>query len=198
MLTFRSPSDDIIARFLASQRSASLTYSPEGITRGDVAPAGFNRDHLRVPLGEGDEVFERAVAALRSWTMFRQGWVELFSDRGPPAVGQVVAVAPHFGLFTWLNACRVLYLIDEHTLTRRVGFAYGTLADHAESGEERFLIEMTSDGRVWYDLFAYSRPRHWLARLGGPFTRLQQRRFAKGSAAAMRRAVQPVQPDSPN
>jgi uncharacterized protein (UPF0548 family) len=195
MLTFRSPCDDEIAGFLASQRNVSLTYSPEGITRGDVIPAGFHRDHLRVPLGEGEEVFERAVAALRSWTMFRQGWVELFSDRGPPKVGQVVAVAPKFGPVRWLNTCRVLYLIDEHAPTRRVGFAYGTLADHAESGEERFMIEMMPDGQVWYDLFAYSRPRHWLARLGGPFTRLQQRRFAKGSAAAMRRAVQQAELD---
>jgi uncharacterized protein (UPF0548 family) len=48
---------------------------------------------------------------------------------------------------------------------------------------------MTADGGVWYDLFAISRPRHWLARMGGPFTRMQQRRFANGSAAAMRRAV---------
>jgi uncharacterized protein (UPF0548 family) len=188
MLTFRSPSDDVIAGLLTSQQNVSLTYSPGGMTRDELAPTGFNRDHLRVQLGQGEAVFERAVAALNAWTMFHQGWVELRGD-GPPRVGQVVAVVARFGPMRWLNACRVLYLIDERTPTRRVGFGYGTLDDHAECGEERFMVEMTADGSVWYDLFALSRPRHWLARLGGPFTRRQQRRFAKGSAAAMRRAV---------
>jgi uncharacterized protein (UPF0548 family) len=108
----------------------------------------------------------------------------------------VVAITPKIGPVWWLNACRVLYLIDEHAPTRRVGFGYGTLADHAECGEERFMIEMMADGAVWYDLFAYSRPRHWLARLGGPFTRLQQKRFAKGSGAAMQRAISSRTPEA--
>jgi uncharacterized protein (UPF0548 family) len=192
MLTIRLPNEEVISRFLASQQDVPLTYASEGMTRGAAASDGFRCDHLRVQLGEGPGAFERAAAALRNWTMFRQGWVELFSDGRPPTVGQVVAVVPKFGPVWWLNACRVLYLIDENTPTRRVGFAYGTLADHAECGEERFTIEMTADGAVWYDLFAYSRPRHGLARLGGPFTRAQQRRFARGSAAAMRRAVEGV------
>jgi uncharacterized protein (UPF0548 family) len=190
MLTFRPPNAEVISRFLASQQDSPLTYATEGMTYGRDVPAWFHRDHLRAQLGEGPAVFERAVAALQSWTMFRQGWVELHSD-GPPRVGQVVAIVPHIGPVWWLNACRVLYLVDEHALTRRVGFGYGTLVDHAECGEERFCVEMMPDGGVWYDLFAFSRPRHWLARLGKPFTRTQQRRFATGSAAAMRRAVEP-------
>jgi uncharacterized protein (UPF0548 family) len=70
------------------------------------------------------------------------------------------------------------------------GFAYGTLPGHAESGEERFLVEWDrAGGDVWYDLLAFSRPRHVLARLGYPLARRLQNRFAKESAAAMRRAV---------
>jgi uncharacterized protein (UPF0548 family) len=189
MITLKAPNDELIERYLAAQRKSSLTYATEGMTRVNVAPLGFHCDHLRVELGAGAAVFERAVVALNRWTMFRQGWVELRHDGRAPAVGQVVAVVPKIGPVWWANACRVLYLIDENTPTRRVGFAYGTLADHAECGEERFMIEMTADGAVWYDLFAYSRPRHWLARLGRPLARAQQRRFAQGSAAAMRRAV---------
>lgn len=48
----------------------------------------------------------------------------------------------------------------------RFGFAYGTLPGHVESGEERFQIEWhRSDDSVWYDILAFSRPNHPLARL---------------------------------
>jgi uncharacterized protein (UPF0548 family) len=90
----------------------------------------------------------------------------------------------------WLNACRIVYVIDETGPVQRFGFAYGTLPDHAETGEERFMIEWDrADDSVWYDILAFSRPRHWLARLGYPFSRLVQRRFARRSAEAMQRAI---------
>jgi uncharacterized protein (UPF0548 family) len=72
----------------------------------------------------------------------------------------------------------------------KFGFAYGTLPEHAESGEERFLIEWDrGENSVWYDILAFSRPRHWLARLGYPLTRRLQARFRRDSAAAMLKAV---------
>jgi uncharacterized protein (UPF0548 family) len=42
---------------------------------------------------------------------------------------------------------------------------------------------------VWYDVVAFSRARHPLARLGYPLARRVQRRFARESAEAMRKAV---------
>jgi uncharacterized protein (UPF0548 family) len=89
-----------------------------------------------------------------------------------------------------VNACRVVYVVDEGGPVQRFGFAYGTLPDHAESGEERFTVEWhEADDAVWYDILAFSRPQQLLARLGYPFARRLQKRFARGSAAAMRRAV---------
>jgi uncharacterized protein (UPF0548 family) len=83
-----------------------------------------------------------------------------------------------------------VYVVDEQGPVQRFGFAYGTLPDHAESGEERFTVEWHgADGAVWYDILAFSRPQQLLPRLGYPFTRKLQRRFARDSAAAMRRAV---------
>ena len=63
----------------------------------------------------------------------------------------------------------------------KFGFAYGTLPEHAESGEERFLIEWdrAGDGGVWYDILAFSRPRQFLARLGHPWVRRLQKRFGR-------------------
>ena len=90
----------------------------------------------------------------------------------------------------WLNACRIVYVVDEEGPVTRFGFAYGTLPQHAESGEERFTVEWReADGAVWYDILAFSRPRQLLARAGYPFARRLQKRFARDSAAAMQRAV---------
>lgn len=188
MLTLRPPTSDLLADFLASQRDLPLTYAPEEMTRG-TCPAGYNHDHRRVRLGTGIESFDRAVAALRQWAMFKQNWIQLYPADVPPQAGQVVEIVARIGPTWWMNACRVLYVIDEVTPHRRVGFAYGTLPGHAESGEERFSVELAHDGSVCYDLLAYSRPRHWLARLGYPLSRAMQRRFAAGSAAAMQRAA---------
>ena len=105
-------------------------------------------------------------------------------------VGDDVAVAAGSVGFWWLNAARVVYLIDEtETGVRRSGFAYGTLTLHGEAGEERFVVEQQSDGSVWFDLSAFSRPRHPLIRAGYPFMRGLQARFRRDSATALQRAV---------
>ena len=86
-----------------------------------------------------------------------------------------------------LSAARVVYTVAEEAEVRRFGFAYGTLPDHVEKGEERFLIEWnTSDDTVWYDIFAFSKPRHPLVRMGFPYARMLQKRFARNSLAVMR------------
>jgi uncharacterized protein (UPF0548 family) len=122
--------------------------------------------------------------------MFNIGWVTLCWPRAPIEIGQEVGILiPLFGLWS-LNACRIVYTLDADNHARRFGFAYGTLADHMESGEERFSVEWhRGDDSVWYDLFAFSRPRHSLARLGRPLSRSLQRRFARDSLQAMMRAV---------
>jgi uncharacterized protein (UPF0548 family) len=75
-------------------------------------------------------------------------------------------------------------------LWTRFGFAYGTLPGHLEAGEERFLIEWAhDDDSVWYDILAFSRPRHFLTRLGKWQVRRLQQRFRDDSVAAMLRAV---------
>jgi len=71
----------------------------------------------------------------------------------------------------------------------KFGFAYGTLPNHAERGEERFSVEFhQADQYVWYDLYAFSQP-NTLARLAYPFTRSLQKRFARDSQSAMQSAV---------
>jgi uncharacterized protein (UPF0548 family) len=89
-----------------------------------------------------------------------------------------------------MNACRIVYVVEEHGKQERYGFAYGTLGEHAERGEERFLVEWErEEGTVWYDILAVSKPG-LVARLAYPYARGLQRRFARESKEAMKRAVE--------
>lgn len=82
--------------------------------------------------------------------------------------------------------------MEERGVREIYGFAHGTLTDHAQMGEERFFVQFDSvDQRVWYDIYAFSRPRP-LVRAAFPLARMLQRRFARGSMTAMLRAVQDV------
>jgi len=192
MITLSRPDDDAVRRWLEGMGAAPFSYSPAGLTKslpGGGVPFGFVVDHNRIRLGAGHAVFERARAAVRRWEMFHLGWVHLCWPSAPISVNTSVAVlVRRFGF--WLsNACRIVYTVEETGDLHRFGFAYGTLPDHVESGEERFTVEWNrSDDSVWYDLLAVSRPNHILARLGFPYARHLQRRFASDSLRSMKRA----------
>jgi uncharacterized protein (UPF0548 family) len=121
--------------------------------------------------------------------MFNMPWLRLDRTSAPIQVGTDIAVSVHHFGFYSLNACRIVYVVDEEDPVKRFGFAYGTLMEHAESGEERFTVEWNRDDTIWYDILAFSRPRQMLARLGYPLSRLLQKRFAEDSKAAMLEAV---------
>lgn len=119
--------------------------------------------------------------------MFKLGWVELFPVGTPIEVGATVAILVNHFRFWSLNSCRIVYTFAEE---RRYGFAYGTLEDHAEQGEERFSVEWSEeDDSVFYNILAFSKPRKWQARAMLPLTRMLQRKFALDSLAAMKQAV---------
>ena len=186
VFALRRPSASDIRAFLASQGDSTFSYPEVGATRGP-APTGYTVDRNRVQLGCGGKVFRKAVEALRAWQMFALGWVELHVPGTAIAPNSTVAVlVEHFGFWS-LNAARVIYVIEED---RRYAFAYGTLQDHAEMGEERFSVEWSpEDDAVWYDILAFSRPRQWQARIARPISRRIQKRFADDSKTAMTRAM---------
>lgn len=189
MVSLRRPSSGRIRAFLASQAELGFSYTAIGATSGEP-PAGYVVDHTRVVLGRGEEVFARAKEALKRWGQFDLGWVEAWPPDTPIREGEVVAVmSRQFGLW-WLSACRIVHVVSETGPVTRFGFAYGTLPDHAGTGEERFLIEWDrASGEVWYDILAFSQPRWRVARLGYPHMRRLQMRFGRESAAAMVRVA---------
>jgi uncharacterized protein (UPF0548 family) len=156
----------------------------------EQAPNGYTVDHNCIQLGAGADAFERATSAIRQWEMFDMPWIDLCWPDTPVEAGATVAILiSHFGFWS-LNSCRIVYVIEDHGALERYRFAYGTLPEHGERGEERFTVELHADDQsVWYDLYAFSRPGP-VARLAYPFTRALQRRFARDSTFAMQKAVQ--------
>ena len=186
MFLFRRPSEAHIREFLRTREDDSFSYPEVGATR-HAAPASYDVDHNRMMLGRGVEDYERAKQAIRDWKMFDVPGLQLCYPDTPIEAGRNVApLAHHLGFYS-LNACRIVYVIEE---PMRFGFAYGTLTEHAEIGEERFTVEFhPGSGEVWYDIFAFSRPGHFLVKLGYPYARYKQKQFATGSKEAMKRAV---------
>lgn len=189
MLLFSPPSDSQLERFLARARESYFTYSEVGAT-ADLIPPLYNTDHNRVLIGKGEAVFHRAALAIRDWKMFDLDWVRVYPTSTQIRIGENVAVVARWLNLYFVNGCRIVDTIHEHVPSQRYGFAYGTLDDHAECGEERFTVQWNRENdEVWYDLLAFSRPNQFLARIGYPFARQLQKRFAADSKAAMVRAV---------
>jgi len=187
MFSARRPSADAIERFLRQSRDLPLSYEPIGIVREHAA--GRRLDEEISVIGHGRSDFDRARAALVAWKQFDIGWVELLPRQSPASVGTVVAVLiRHFGFWS-LNGCRVVYTVGSDA-DARFGFAYGTLPNHAEAGEELFEVFLDREtDAVMYRIRATSWPQAALTRVGRPIVRTLQARFRRDSSAAMKRAV---------
>ena len=188
MFFLGAPSSMDIERFVAASRELPLSYDPVGLVNQN--PTGFRVDEQTTVIGSGEAAFQRATSALMEWRHFDLGWVEMFPKHASTAPGSVVAVAiRHLGFWS-LNGCRVVSTVGAPG-EPICGFVYGTLTNHAESGEELFEVSFQPDsGDVLYRIRAVSRPRAALARLGYPFTRALQARFRRDSARALRRAIE--------
>jgi uncharacterized protein (UPF0548 family) len=190
MLLFRKPSAEAVGKFLKAQSRFDFTYPEVGATASTL-PEGYVVDHTRVRLGSGEAAFNAAREAIERWDQLRLGWVDVGISPGPTRAGDMVAIIARFGRIWWLNACRIIDVIDDDQgAVRRFGLRYGTLPDHAAVGEERFLVDWNRDSdEVCYDVLAFSRPHLPLARIGYSVMRRVQKHFGKVSAAKMIRIV---------
>jgi uncharacterized protein (UPF0548 family) len=179
MLSLKPPAPERLRGLLESWRNEPLSYTPP-------LADGFIADEHAVRLGSGDDAYRTACEALDAWIMFPT-WADVSRlEAKGQEVGQIVAMVTRICGLWWVNPCRILRRCDsEHTH----GFVYGTLPEHAECGEEQFVIERRPDGSVWYAIRAFSHPRHWMAWLGFPLTRWWQCRFVRDSQRRMREAV---------
>lgn len=184
MNLLRRPDADEVAAWLYTLSETPLSYDHQGSV--DHPPhAGFIIDAHQVRLGIGEACFESACRALDAWVMFPE-WAPVLPHPPPQTPGAVVAMTCQIMGLWWINPCRILRRHDLiGGLDRTHGFTYGTLPPHAECGEERFRVRMDETGAVWYEVDAFSRPRHWMARIGFPLARWWQLRFVRDSKAAM-------------
>ena len=169
-----SPSERELRDLLERQRSQSLSYPEVGATAGPLPP-GYRLTRESVSLGRDPKLLGRVGNALLKWTVHRRAGLRVESEGRADAVGaDVVLAVPLLGAHL-LAACRVVSVIKEET---RIGFAYGTLPMHPESGEELFVVERV-DGEVHFSVTAFSRPTGRIRQLGRPLQDRVQDRFTE-------------------
>lgn len=162
-MTFRRMTAALETRLAA----AGLTYPEVGQTATDL-PTGYS--HLRCGATLTSRTFADAAARLMSWEVHRRAGLTVTAS-GPVAPGAVVTLGLGPLRFAVTAPCRVVYTIDE---ADRVGFAYGTLPGHPESGEEAFVVSRV-EGGARLDITAFSRPATAMAVVVGPVGRAGQR-----------------------
>jgi len=191
MFLIRRPSPALIERVLDEQRTRPLTYPMPGMTRSATGPSGYPRNHHETRLGQGEETFLRAIEAVRGWAMYDLPWTYVHPAAPHVVEGTVFAtIVSHLGFWS-INPCRIVYVDDTDTTEMRTfAFAIGTLPLHSEAGEERFQVQWDrSTDEVRFEIVAYARAWHWMARLGGPFVGVLQRRFGRQALAAVQARV---------
>lgn len=187
MFSLTEPKTEAVRQFLSTQVNLPFSYPEVGASRQwnlDQPPRmpGYNVDTHREKLGSGRHLFLRATTALKEWRQFSMHSVVLCWPYLRIVEGEVCCVlALHLGFWS-MNAARIVYTIEEE---QRFGFAYGTLPGHTHKGEERFVIEQRPDNTVWYEVSAFSKPSHWMVKLGSPIARGIQRKFGPASAEAL-------------
>lgn len=189
-LLWRAPTLAEIETFVTCSRAAQPNYAEIGWTRDGRAPDWAKTGYLRVKLGEGKATWEAAREVLDTGAFFG-GWVRHLGTAQRMEVGETVALSvrlvggARFGVYS-LIANRVLYRLDEPDC---FGYGYGTLPGHLVRGEERFLLERSPVGEVWFSLLTFSQAALPLVQLAQPFVTLAQQRGARHYAGGMGRVL---------
>ena len=170
MLTLRRPTPERLTQLVGTQRSKTFTYEPVGATLTGRIPSGYRYEKFVALIGDGPNLFFRAREALEDWRPQRGAGLSVAAD-GPLAGGTTVALAAPLPLGFAIAVCKVVDVVDEPD---RFGFAYGTLPEHPEEGEELFLLERDGSGKVVFRIEVFSRPHQTLARLASPAARRLQ------------------------
>jgi uncharacterized protein (UPF0548 family) len=186
-MKFVNPSDSAaMMRLLEALRKTQPTYSDLGATLSGGRPKGFHHGRYTSDLGHGHATFQRAVEGLRAWDAHRLPGARVFPEGQEIQTGATVIVTFGTPILALAVPCRIVGVIDEET---RWGFAYGTLPGHPEQGEEAFVVSISVDETVQFEVVAFSRPDDFLVRLSGPIGRGIQRAGATGYLRALRRFV---------
>ncbi|WP_223874044.1 DUF1990 domain-containing protein [Salinispora vitiensis] len=159
-----------------------LTYPEVGASAG-ILPSGYRHVHRRAFLGADVRVFDRAVDALLSWRVHGRAGISVDRPDLRPEPGVDFRLRIGWRGLLVQAPCRIIYTFDQGD---RLGFAYGTLPGHPESGEEAFLVHRDGVGRSHFEIRAFSRPDSLAARMAGPLGRFAQDLITSRYLGAMR------------
>lgn len=153
---------------LADLSGLPLTYPQVGATATGT-PDGYTSVRASRRIGTGRARFDEAAGKVMRYGMLRGAGLRVDASTEVAEVG--TEVLGRLGPF--MAPCRVVYVLDE---PNRRGFAYGSLPGHAVTGEEMFAVRYDpSDGGVYSEVAAFSRPATWWSTLGSPVLRVMQR-----------------------
>uniref|UniRef100_A0AAU2JZV2 DUF1990 domain-containing protein n=1 Tax=Streptomyces sp. NBC_00049 TaxID=2903617 RepID=A0AAU2JZV2_9ACTN len=161
---------------LISAGRGTVNYPDRGATARRPLPTGYHHLLHRTRIGHGRAAFEAAGAAVTTFQAHRTSGMLVRADAGAVRPGSRAVVGIGFGRLRIDAPCEVIWTAYEPA---RVGFAYGTLSGHPESGEESFVVDIDPDGTVWFTVTAFSRPARWYTRLAGPVVPFLQLRYAR-------------------
>jgi uncharacterized protein (UPF0548 family) len=162
-----------LAGLISVYETATLTYTEVGGTQHEL-PDGYSHTRRGTRLGSGRVSFGAAADAVLSWQMHRRSGLAVAAE-GPAAEGMTVILGMGRPLVL-VMPCRVLYVVNEPD---RRGFAYGSLTDHPEQGEESFVVVIDADDTVRLEITAFSRPGNTLIRASGVVGRRIQARATR-------------------
>ncbi|MGO9880698.1 MAG: DUF1990 family protein [Acidimicrobiales bacterium] len=191
MKLVRSADAAAIAQLIEALGRPEPTYEQTGAALTGELPVGFRHDHYSALLGRGENTFRRAVEGLQTWQAHRLPFVRVVPNGAEIRSGATVIVLLGPSRLAIAAPCRIVAVVSEPS---RWGFAYGSLPGHPEQGEEAFVVSITEDGTVLFEVTAFSRPTDFLLRLSGPLGRALQQRGSRGYLRALRRFVERPEP----
>jgi uncharacterized protein (UPF0548 family) len=170
-------------RLLADAQHAELSYGHPGSTLRAGSPDEVP-DRSRSVEVSGD--LAAATRTLRAWAPHRGINGRIHPASAPLAEGTTLLVVAPFGPFEMAVPDRVVAVVDE---PNRFGFAYGTLAGHPETGEEFFVADQISPGRLRLTVRVQAGPATLLARLATPLVTILQTAAVRRYVAAWSAAI---------
>lgn len=170
-------------RLLAAADNAALNYDHEGSTLQDGAVPGVSDRAYSIAV-KGDLAVARTT--LRRWAPHAGIKARIVPTGARMEPGTTLLVVAPFGPVEMAVPDRVVVVVDEPD---RFGFAYGTLAGHAEAGEEAFLAEQVAPDELRLTVRVQAGPATLLAKLGTPLVTLLQRAAARRYLAAWSAAI---------
>jgi uncharacterized protein (UPF0548 family) len=192
MILLLPGSEPDLRRWIARGYPPTILVGPRPSDNRDRHARVIAREPSGEPLPDGP--FRRVASAILEYRAFPPWLMTRVMERTPVQVGDTVGLTyrllPRLRMFV---ASRVIAVFNDPS---RAGFTYRTLTGHAELGEETFAVEKNREtGEVTASLTAWSRPGHWLTRIGYPYARWCQRNAGRAALDHLEAIAHATEPD---